>query len=90
MAPQPSKILEYPQSAMAAALDEVKRVMPVKTAASKYGVPKTTLLYKVKVKYPVSRKMGPATVFSIEEEHLLVKWIQTMAKQVFPLQKKIS
>ncbi|KAJ4425929.1 hypothetical protein ANN_27555 [Periplaneta americana] len=87
MAPQPSKILKYPQSAMAAALDEVKRGKPVKTAASKYGVPKTTLLYKVKGKYPVSRKMGPATVFSIEEEHLLVKWIQTMAKAGFPITK---
>ncbi|KAJ8873807.1 hypothetical protein PR048_024642 [Dryococelus australis] len=72
---------------MTAALDEVKRGMAVKTAASKYGVLKTTLLYKVTGKYPASARMGPAVLFSSEEEQLLVTWIEPMAKASFPITK---
>ncbi|KAJ4426761.1 hypothetical protein ANN_26560, partial [Periplaneta americana] len=89
MAPQPSKVLKYTQSAIAGALKEVKRHMLVKTEASKYGVPKTTLLYKVKGKYATN--YIPAR--GIRRENDTDHGVRTRLKQgtipsVFPWNKK--
>lgn len=84
----PTKILQYAESAMQDALKAVRNGMPVKTAADNFKVPRTTLLYKFKGTNPESRKMGPATIFSSEEEDLLVKWVLQMAKSGFPISKE--
>jgi hypothetical protein len=61
--------------------------MPLRTVAKGFEVPKTTLLYKCKGKYPAKRKMGPETIFTQQEESLIVTWIQNMAKSGFPISK---
>ncbi|KAL3286195.1 hypothetical protein HHI36_000706 [Cryptolaemus montrouzieri] len=78
----------YPEEAMRDALQAVRNGMPVKTASKTFNVPRTTLLYKFKGINHESRKMGPATIFSREEENLLVQWLLQMAKSVFPISKK--
>ncbi|KAL3269319.1 hypothetical protein HHI36_008391 [Cryptolaemus montrouzieri] len=72
------KILLYPEEAMKNALQAERNGMPVKTASRTFKVPRTTLLCKFKGINPEFRKMGPATIFSIEEENLLVQWLQQM------------
>lgn len=79
----PKKILQYPEVAMQDALKAARNGMPIKTAAKTFNVPRTTLLYKFKGINPEYRKMGPATIFSQEQESLLVRWVLQMAKAGF-------
>lgn len=80
-------MLQYPEAAMIAALEDCKRGMPVATAAKKHGVPRVTLLYKFKGKTPINRRMGRASYICHETEQLLANWIKSMAQHGFPISK---
>lgn len=56
--------------------------------AKKYGVPRVTLLYKVKEQLPIGKRMGLKGIFSPEQEELLVKWIFHLAKAGFPYHER--
>lgn len=73
---------------MVAAIAAVRGGLSVRAAARQFNVPKTTLLYKIRGVYPEARKMGPGTIFSIDEEQLLAKWVLDMAKAGFPVTKE--
>lgn len=88
MATPGKKILKYPEERMVAAIAAVKEGLGLKKAARQFDVPKTTLLYKVRGVYPEKRKMGPETIFSIEEEKLLSDWVLSTAKAGFPVSKE--
>ncbi|XP_074040900.1 uncharacterized protein [Leptinotarsa decemlineata] len=80
--------LKYSEQQMTAAMNEVQRGMPISTAAKKHKVPRVTLLYKVRGKTPVQRKMGRDCYLLKGEEKLLVSWILKMARAGFPIQKQ--
>ncbi|KAJ4449227.1 hypothetical protein ANN_00624 [Periplaneta americana] len=47
-----------------------------------------TLSNKVKGKVPMTRKLGPQTILSKEEESLLASWIHAYAKKGFPVKRQ--
>lgn len=83
----PQTTLLYPKEAMEQAVQDVKQGVPVRTAAKRYGVPKTTLLYKSRGDLPVNCRKGPSTVLTAEEEDFLVKWISHVGNKGFPITK---
>ncbi|XP_071052611.1 uncharacterized protein [Onthophagus taurus] len=83
MPPSKRKMHAYTEEAMQNALAEVQRGMRVATAAKLYEVPRVTLLYKVKGTTPPYRRMGPESILSPHEEHILVEWIISVRKAGF-------
>lgn len=81
------KILKYDESQMLAAITAVKAGWTTAKASKHYKVPRTTLLYKLSGKYPISRKMGPPSYLTKEHEAILSKWIITSQKAGFPVSK---
>ena len=87
MAPTEKKILKYSPEQMRDAIRAVQMGTPVATAAKRFGVPRVTLLYKVRGKYPEECRMGSSTMLSVEEERLLVNWVIKIAEAGFPCTK---
>lgn len=88
MPPIKGQMFRYSDADMEAAIQECKRGVPTSTAAKKFGVPRVTLLNKVKGKTPMKRKMGRTCYISDDTEALLVKWAKAMVKQGFPIGKE--
>lgn len=83
------KRLQYTEECMTKAVEAVKNgKMSAYRAHKEYGVPRTTLLDKVKGRVPVERKIGADTVLTKEEENLLVKWIFHVSQCGFPITKQ--
>lgn len=59
MPPIKEQLLKYSGEKMENAILEVQRGLPVSTVAKKFGVPRVTLLYKVRGKIPRKRRTGP-------------------------------
>ncbi|KAJ8885005.1 hypothetical protein PR048_011201 [Dryococelus australis] len=78
----PNSFVLFSTSAMAAALDEVKRGVAVKTAASKYDVLKTTLL-----QISCFSKEWTSHAFLFRRRETSSDMIETMAKADFPITK---
>ncbi|XP_071640828.1 uncharacterized protein [Temnothorax longispinosus] len=53
------------------------------------GIPKTTLLDKLKGRRPLAASSGPATVLTTKEEEELENWILYLSKRGFPVTKTI-
>lgn len=87
MPPIKGKMFNYSEDQMKDAIADVRRGVPIATAAKRFGVPRITLMYKVKGKTPVERKMGPVLILTNSEEDLLVEWIITVARAGFPITK---
>lgn len=83
------KIMKYTQESLLTAIEEVNNGSSVKSAAKRHGIPRVTLLYKVQGKLPVGKRMGPKSIFTEEQEDLLVKWVFHLAKVGFPVTKDI-
>lgn len=62
-------MMKYSQQDMLNAIQEIKRGNSVKSTAKKYNIPRVTLMYKVKGKLPVGKRMGPKSIFPPEQEY---------------------
>ncbi|XP_068084186.1 tigger transposable element-derived protein 2-like [Anabrus simplex] len=85
--PKPKKIWNYPEESMLNAIQDVKRGVPIATAAKQHGVPRITLMYKAKGKSPIARRKGPCSTLNSEEEKTISDWIVSVAKSGFPVSK---
>lgn len=56
-------------------------------AAKMLGIPRTTLVDKLKGRYPIGKKKCPATSLSEKVESLIARWIQEIAAKGFPTTK---
>ncbi|KAF2880023.1 hypothetical protein ILUMI_26144 [Ignelater luminosus] len=65
---------------MEKALDAVRRRVSVASASKAFRIPRITLLYKSKGKYPANVWMGPETILTLQIEELLVKWLLRIAE----------
>lgn len=86
--PKKRKFFQYSEDDMKNAIIAVREGLPTRTAAKRYGVPFSTLQYKIKGKTPEGRKMGPSTMLTPEEEDLIVRWIVANAKKGFPVKRR--
>lgn len=87
MPPVKGRMFRYSEADMEAAIEECRRGVPTATAAKKFGVPRVTLLNKVKGKTPIRRKMGRNCYVTEDIEKILVTWAKAMVKQGFPIGK---
>ena len=63
----------YNENQMNAAVDAVKRGVPMRKAAKDFKVPRATLFDKVKGRTPLRRKMGRNSYLTEKEEKDLVE-----------------
>lgn len=79
---------QYDEAAMEAAIvDFQQNGGNLRATAKKYGVPKSTLSFKLK--NPGHKEtFGPRPVLNIEEENILVNWITQLARKGFPKKKE--
>lgn len=82
-----TKLFQYDPSRMSDAIEAARKGMAKSKAARMYGVPRTTLVQKLKGrgKPPQKQKVGPVGVFSEDEEAELEKWLYRMAETGFPV-----
>lgn len=74
----------YDDSTLNLALEEIKESGKIREISRKYGIPKSTLHFKLK--NPTHKTtFGPAPVLTAEEEQLLEFWIKEMMRKGFPL-----
>ncbi|KAH0819510.1 hypothetical protein GEV33_003282 [Tenebrio molitor] len=78
------KLRKYGSESIDLALQEIQdKKMSVRAIAANYGIPKSTIHFKLK--NPSSKDTyGPVPYLSIEEKQRLVKWISEMGKRGFP------
>ncbi|XP_041973215.1 uncharacterized protein LOC121728940 isoform X2 [Aricia agestis] len=68
------------------AVEEAKKTRKIREVARKYGIPKSTLYFKLKNPgHKTSR--GPPPILTNEEEETLEKWILETSRKGFPLKK---
>ncbi|XP_063625003.1 uncharacterized protein LOC134796734 [Cydia splendana] len=79
----------YTPEQMGRALDAVRMGEKISTAALRFGVPRITLHNKVTGKSPAVCAMGPQTIFTPEEEDILVKWLVAMSEKHFPINRQL-
>lgn len=79
---------QYNEDAMEAAVAEIQQHGgKLRSTALKYGVPKSTLSFKLK--NPGHKEtFGPHPILSAEEENLLANWIVELARKGFPRKKE--
>lgn len=82
-------IHQYSEQALAAALKDVKENRrTIREASRLHNVPKTTILDRIHGRIKITtRKMGPPTVLTSEEEHQLCEWLKELARKGFPQKK---
>lgn len=81
---------KYSESDLALAISAVRNGhSSIRQAERNYNVPHSTLINKLKGRTPETRKMGPATILTAEEEEVLVRWINASANKGFPLNKNL-
>ncbi|KAJ8956840.1 hypothetical protein NQ318_014254 [Aromia moschata] len=84
MSPPKRPYRKYTSVDMEHAIQAVKNGTSVASASKQFGIPRITLLYKVKGKYEVNCRIGPSTVLTTTEEEHLVKWLLTISDHGFP------
>lgn len=92
MAPEKRTFFQYSEDDMRSAIEELVSdpKKKVRCVVKKYNIPHPTLLRMRKMKKGVvTHNMGPSTVFTTEEEELLVKWTLVSAKKGIPLKKPL-
>ncbi|XP_057336368.1 uncharacterized protein LOC130674929 [Microplitis mediator] len=77
----------YGRDEIAAALADVKKGVPLRTASKSHGVPRSTLYAKFKNKTPIEAKPGPSTYLSQEEENQIIGWIFYLRDRGFSVTK---
>lgn len=80
--------MSYSDSDVVKALEEIKGGSKIAAVAKKYGIPRTTLSSKHRGIYPAARKMGPATILTVEEENHLKDWLLHLSDSGFPATKQ--
>ncbi|XP_050500978.1 uncharacterized protein LOC126880945 [Diabrotica virgifera virgifera] len=78
------KLRKYDKNKLIEAVKDVQNgTESYRTAEKKYGIPKSTIEFKLK--HPEHKDtLGPSPILTCEEENTLVRWIQETASKGFP------
>lgn len=55
---------KYKEEDVLKAIEEISKGAKIRETCRKYGIPHTTIVNKMKMRYPVQRKMGPPTILT--------------------------
>src|SRR5580765_7439392 len=69
------------------ALADVRSGKSVNCISKSSGIPKSTLIAKLKGYRPIGKRSGPPTVLSTEEEAIIVRWMLHLSQRGFPVTK---
>jgi len=69
------------------ALADVRSGKSVNGISKSSGIPKSTLIAKLKGYRPIGKRSGPPTVLSTEEEAIIVRWMLHLSQRGFPVTK---
>ena len=78
---------QYSEDNLVKALDAVENGLSLKKASETFKVPRMTLSDKFHCKTPIGARSGPKTIFTNEEETIIVSWMLEVAKCGFPVTK---
>lgn len=67
----------------------MSKMVYVKATLKKYSIPRVTLLCKVKGQLLIGKRIGPKSLFTSDQEDLLVKWVIHLARAGFSITKDI-
>lgn len=82
------KFRHYDENSLKTAVEEVKNGHKLREVCRRYGVPKSTVLDRIKGRISENcKRMGPDPVLTSEHEDELCNWIVDLAKCGFPLKK---
>ena len=84
------KRLQWKDSDMRAAMEEVKQGKGTSAIARKYNLPRRTFTDRTSGRVQHGDRPGPSTALSKVEEDALVAYLIYMAKQGFPLTPKMT
>lgn len=89
MPPKKKPKYEYSHEQLELALEALKKGDNAFSVSKRFGVPRSTLIYKATGKSPINkdRKLGPAPRIGIEAEQMLKKWAMALATRGFPITK---
>ncbi|KAG5898614.1 hypothetical protein JTB14_020990 [Gonioctena quinquepunctata] len=76
----------YTEEVVQAALKDINYGMPKKQAAMKYGIPRSTLQFRLSDKF-TKIEHGPRTYLTRDEENVLELWILESHRKGFPKRK---
>lgn len=77
----------YSHETLLQALEDMKKGENAFSVSKKYGIPRTTLIYKFNGKLPVDCKKGPAPKLGIEGEDMIKRWVLRLTTKGFPVTK---
>ncbi|XP_071649202.1 uncharacterized protein [Temnothorax longispinosus] len=69
------------------ALADIRSGQSINSTSKSSGIPKSTLMSKVKGNRPIGRKPGPPTILSTEEEAKIARWMLYLSQRGFPVTK---
>lgn len=76
----------YTEPALLKALEEIKnKTKSIYSAAKSYGIPRTTIQYRLSDEYKHRGTRGPHTVFAAEEEEQIVSWLRDKESKGHPI-----
>ncbi|XP_055551776.1 uncharacterized protein LOC129734078 [Wyeomyia smithii] len=82
-------VKSYSEADLQRCMDSVKRNgMTVYSVSKKYGIPVTTLRFRLSGKCKRLGRRGPQPVLTTEEDSNLVRWLQEMQQRGFPVVKQ--
>ncbi|KAK9678986.1 Transposase protein [Popillia japonica] len=80
------KRFRYSEKALSGALEDIRTSnLTISSASKRYGIPKSTIVNKMKGKVPLVRKMGPSSILTAAEERELERCIVSKAKLGFSM-----
>lgn len=79
-------VKKYSEQILQSALNEVKSGIPKKTVSKKYGIPRSTLQFRLGPKF-TKPEFGRHTYLTKEEKNTLVEYILESHKKGFPRRK---
>lgn len=89
MPPVKKPKLSYTHDQLLLAIEALKNGENAFRVSKRYGIPRSTLIYKAKGKLPLNkdRKFGPAPRLGYNAEEMLKKWVMALAVRGFPITK---
>lgn len=87
MPPKKKSISSHTQKELVTALNELLNGESASSVSRKFGISRSTLIYKATGKTPLERRIGPAPQLGDESQARLVNWVVALAVRGFPVNK---
>lgn len=77
----------YSEEALSQCIQAVESGMTVYASCKQFGVPMSTVIYRISGRWQNKRNPGPSTVLSKQEEQKIVEWLHGMQGRGFPVSR---